>query len=148
MLVLVLIQSFLERLAKGLIIPLVYHLGLLLIVVVTFVIRTVREFLPLVWVLKQMRVWSHWLLSNWLLNNWSRSAWLAVSLRLRVTNKKLIASVVVIKRDRLVIRVILLGLVLGSKRVIVNIGLSLIGGRRGCFWWQWVPWHCSINCLF
>ena len=130
-----------------LIVPLVDHLRLLAIMVALIVGAVVR-LLPLLRILEQVSIWRYWLISICLLVDWSGR--LAV-LWLRVTHKELVTLGVVIKCDRIITRVIMLSLVLATKRVIINVasiadcGLdnSLKSTSR-----RWIPWYFPCNCLF
>lgn len=139
-------QSLLKWLVIRLIIPLLVRNLRLLIIMVALIVGVVIRLLPLLHILEQVSIRRNWLSSICLLVSWSGRLTLLVWLR--VTNEELVTLVVVIKFDRMLTRVTLLGLVLAIKRVIINVcsvadrGLTCSKGLR-------VPWHHILwKCLF
>ena len=102
----------------GLIIPLLVRNLRLLDIMVALIVGVVILLLPLLHILEQVNIRRNWLSSIYLLE--SCSSRLALLLWLRVTNEELVTLGVVIKFDRRLTRVILLGLILAIKRVLIN----------------------------
>ena len=86
---------------------------------VALIVGAVIRLLPLLHILEQVSIRRNWLSSICLLVSWSGR--LALLLWLRVTNEELVTLGVVIKFDRMLTRVTLLGLVLAIKRVMINV---------------------------
>jgi hypothetical protein len=85
---------------------------------VALIVGVVILLLPLLHILEQVSIRRNWLSSIYLLESWSNR--LALLLWLRVTNEELVTLGVVMKFDRMLTRVILLGLILAIKRVLIN----------------------------
>lgn len=103
----------------GLIIPLLVRNLRLLVIMVALIVGVVILLLPLLHILEQVSIRRNWLSSIYLHESCSGRLTLLL-LWLRVTNEELVTLGVVLKFDRMLTRVILLGLILAIKRVLIN----------------------------
>ena len=106
---------------------------------VALIVGVVILLLPLLHILEQVSIRRNWLSSIYLLESCSGRLALLL-LWLRVTNEELVTLGVVFKFDRMLTRVILLGLILAIKRVLIDFYSVADRGLTCSKGWR-VPWR-------